>query len=117
MARSAVLALERLAARVVRTMDAAATRLYGWRYNPLYQSGAVAFALLILLIVTGLYLLIFYRVSAPWASVQHIVADPFIGRWMRSLHRFATDAMLVAVALHALRMFAQERSWGPRALA
>jgi coenzyme F420-reducing hydrogenase delta subunit/Pyruvate/2-oxoacid:ferredoxin oxidoreductase delta subunit len=98
-------------------MDSAATRLYGWRYNPLYQSGALAFALLILLIVTGLYLLIFYRVSAPWASVQRIVADPFLGRWMRSLHRFASDAMVVAALLHAFRMFAQARSWGPRALA
>jgi ferredoxin len=36
---------------------------------------------------------------------------------MRSLHRFASDAMVVAVALHAFRMFAQARSWGPRALA
>jgi coenzyme F420-reducing hydrogenase delta subunit/Pyruvate/2-oxoacid:ferredoxin oxidoreductase delta subunit len=98
-------------------MDAVATRLYGWRYNPLHQSGAIAFALLILLILTGIYLLVFYRVSAPWASVQRLVADPILGRWMRSLHRFASDAMVVAALVHALRMFSHARSWGPRALA
>jgi coenzyme F420-reducing hydrogenase delta subunit/Pyruvate/2-oxoacid:ferredoxin oxidoreductase delta subunit len=36
---------------------------------------------------------------------------------MRSLHRFASDAMVVVIAAHAFRMFAQARSWGPRALA
>lgn len=109
--------VERFAARTLRIVDGAFTRLYGWRYHPLHQSGALAFALLIVLIVTGIYLLIFYRLGAPWASVQRIVADPFLGRWMRSLHRFASDAMVVAAVLHAFRMFAQARSWGPRALA
>jgi ferredoxin len=73
--------------------------------------------MLLVLIVTGLYLLVFYRISAPWASVQRIVADPWLGRWIRSLHRFASDAMVVAAVIHAFRMFAQARSWGPRALA
>ena len=109
--------LHRLAARVIRALDATATRLYGWRANPFHQSGAIAFVLLLVLIVTGLYLLVFYRVGAPWDSVHRIVADPFLGRPMRSLHRFASDAMVVAVLVHALRMFAQRRSWGPRTLA
>lgn len=108
---------ERLASRLLRRLDAAATRLYGWRFNPLHQSGALAFALLLVLIVTGLYLLVFYRVGTPWESVQRLDADPWIGRWMRSLHRYASDAMVLAVAAHALRMFAQARNWGPRALA
>ena len=112
-----VLKSERVAERALRALDAAATRFYGWRYNPLYQSGTIAFAMLVVLIVTGLYLLIFYRVSAPWASVERLVNDPWLGRWIRSLHRFASDAMVIAVAVHAFRMFAQARSWGPRALA
>jgi len=98
-------------------MDAAANRLYGWRYNPLHQTGTIAFGLLVALIVSGVYLLIFYRVGAPWASVARIDADPYLGRWMRTLHRYASDAMVVAVAVHAFRMFAQARSWGPRTLA
>jgi len=110
-------ALERPALRPLRAADAAATRLYGWRLNPLHQTGTVAAALLGLLIVTGLYLLVFYRVGAPWQSVHRLQADPFLGRWIRSLHRFASDALIVAVCLHAWRLFAQARAWGPRALA
>lgn len=110
-------AAERLALRLVRATDAACTRFYGWRYNPLHQSGTVAFGLLLVLIVTGLYLLVFYRIGAPWASVQRLDADPFLGRWIRSAHRYASDLMVVAIAAHAVRMFAHARSWGPRALA
>jgi Pyruvate/2-oxoacid:ferredoxin oxidoreductase delta subunit/coenzyme F420-reducing hydrogenase delta subunit len=112
-----VRALEHLALRPLRAADAAATRLFGWRHNPLHQTGTIAAALLGVLIATGLYLLVFYRVGAPWESVQRLQADPFLGRWIRSLHRFASDAIIVAVALHAWRLFAQARSWGPRALA
>jgi ferredoxin len=108
---------ERIAERALRAIDAAATRMYGWRYNPLHQSGTIAFAMLLVLIVTGLFLLVFYRVSAPWASVERLVNDPWLGRWIRSLHRFASDAMVIAVVIHAFRMLAQARSWGPRALA
>lgn len=108
---------ERIAGRALRGIDAVATRLYGWRGHPLHQSGTIAFAMLLVLILTGLYLLVFYRVSAPWASVQRIASDPWLGRWIRSLHRFASDLMVIAVVFHAFRMFAQERSWGPRALA
>jgi quinol-cytochrome oxidoreductase complex cytochrome b subunit len=36
---------------------------------------------------------------------------------MRGVHRYASDAAVVAVAFHALRMFVQGRSWGPRTLA
>ncbi|MFN8574159.1 MAG: cytochrome b N-terminal domain-containing protein [Gemmatimonadaceae bacterium] len=106
-----------LADRALRRVDAALTRVFGWRYHPLHQTGAVAVALLVTLIATGLYLLIFYRVGTPWTSVERLVADPYLGRWMRSLHRYASDAMVVAVLAHVLRMFAQGRSWGPRALA
>lgn len=110
-------AAERLTLRVVRALDAVATRAAGWRWNPLHQSGALAFGLLIVLIVTGLYLLVFYRIGGPWASVQRLDADPWFGRWIRSLHRYASDLMVIAVAAHALRMFAHARSWGPRTLA
>jgi Pyruvate/2-oxoacid:ferredoxin oxidoreductase delta subunit/coenzyme F420-reducing hydrogenase delta subunit len=73
--------------------------------------------LLVVLIVTGIWLLLFYRVGAPWASVARLTDDLWTGNWVRGLHRYASDAALVATVIHALRMFAQERSWGPRTLA
>ena len=102
---------------LLRWADRWANRLYGARWNPLYASGAVAVGLLAVLLITGLYLLLFYRIGAPYASVARITADPWLGRWIRGLHRYASDAAVVAVAVHAFRMFAQGRSWGPRALA
>ncbi|HEX6668716.1 MAG TPA: hydrogenase iron-sulfur subunit [Gemmatimonadales bacterium] len=110
-------ALDASARRVLASLDGALNRLYGWRYNPLYQSGALTVALLLLLIVTGVYLLLFYRVGSPYESVGRITDQVWLGRWIRGLHRYASDAAVVAAALHAFRLFAQGRRWGPRTLA
>lgn len=109
--------LQRAAWRALASADAAMNRLYGWRYNPLYQSGALALALLGIVLVTGIYLFLFYRIGAPYESVARITEQAWAGRWIRGLHRYASDASVVAVAVHALRMFAQGRTWGRRALA
>ena len=109
--------LERGARRTLAVLDAAATRLFGWSRNPLHQSGTVAVAMLVVLMVTGVYLVLFYRLGAPAESVARLAADPWLGRWIRTLHRYATDVFILAALLHMLRMFAQARSWGPRTLA
>ena len=109
--------LERLAWRALSAADAACNRLYGWRGNPLYQTGTIVVALLAVLMVTGIWLLLFYRVGAPYASVAGLTAAPITGNWVRGLHRYTTDAILVTTLIHMLRMFAQGRSWGPRTLA
>src|SRR5512145_616838 len=88
------------ARRPLARLDAWMNRLYGWRYNPLYHSGAIAAVLFLVLLVTGVYLLIFYRIGAPWDSVARMTADPWLGRWMRGVHRYASDAVVVAVAIH-----------------
>lgn len=109
--------LERGTRRLLAALDALVNRVYGWRWNPIHQSGTVAVAMLIALTGTGLYLVLIYRVGAPAASVARLAADPWLGRWLRSFHRYASDLFLIAAALHLLRMFAQSRSWGPRTLA
>ncbi|HEU4566084.1 MAG TPA: hydrogenase iron-sulfur subunit [Gemmatimonadaceae bacterium] len=103
-------------ARLLARLDAAANRLYGSRYNPLYRSGTATVALLALLIATGLYLLLFYRVGAPYASVRRIADQAWLGRWIRTVHRFAADAAVITATVHAIRMLAQRRSWGRRTL-
>lgn len=109
--------LERGALRLLAATDSACNRLYGSRANPLYQSGAITIALLLVLIVTGLWLIVFYRVGAPYESVAGLAADPWLGGWVRGVHRYASDAAVVFAVVHLFRMFAQGRSWGPRALA
>jgi ferredoxin/coenzyme F420-reducing hydrogenase delta subunit len=107
----------RISFRVLSRVDAWANRVHGSKYNPLYHSGALTLALLIVLLVTGLYLLLFYRLGAPHGSVARITEQAWAGRWIRSLHRFASDAAIVAAVVHGFRMYAQRRTWGPRALA
>ncbi len=102
---------------VLSRVDALFDRLYGSPFNPLYQSGTIAALLLLVLLVTGLYLLLFYRIGTPYASVERIQGQVWTGRWVRALHRYASDAAVLAVAVHALRMFLRRRTWGPRALA
>lgn len=108
---------ERLALRLLTAADGLGNRLYGHRFNPLYQSGTIVVALYLVLLVTGLWLILFYRVGAPWDSVARLTANPWTGNWVRGLHRYASDLAVIATAVHAFRMFAQGRSWGARALA
>lgn len=117
MAQDPPTSLKRGLWRTLARADAACNRLYGWRYNPLYHSGALVVALFLVLLVTGIYLLFFYRLGAPYDSVANLTAQPWLGRWIRGLHRYASDAAVVAVVFHAFRLFAQGRSWGPRTLA
>jgi ferredoxin len=103
--------------RLLACADAAMNRLYGWRGNPLYQSGTIVVLAFIVMLVTGLYLLFFYRVGDPYASMLRIESQVFAGRWIRALHRYASDLTVAATAVHSLRMFVQGKSWGPRLLA
>ena len=68
--------MERLAFRVLTAIDAVANRLYGSRWNPLYQSGTIVVALYLTILVTGLWLILFYRVATPWESVASLTANP-----------------------------------------
>lgn len=103
--------------RVLARLDAAFNALYTWRLNPLYHSGALVVACLAVLLATGAYLLLFYRIGTPHESVAALDAQWWGGRWIRGLHRYSSALAVVAAALHGLRMFAQRRTWGPRTLA
>ena len=109
--------LRRFGRRVLSRLDAGFNALYGWKHNPIYHSGAVVVWSFVVLLATGLYLLLFYRIGSPHESVARMTDQVWAGRWIRSLHRYASDVAVVATAVHALRMFVQGRTWGPRTLA
>jgi coenzyme F420-reducing hydrogenase delta subunit/NAD-dependent dihydropyrimidine dehydrogenase PreA subunit len=106
-----------LGRRPLAALDAVANRLYSWRFNPLYQSGTLVVVSFLVMTVTGLYLLLFYRIGAPYESMVRIEGQAFAGRWMRAMHRYASDLAVAASVLHALRMFFQGRTHGARTLA
>jgi ferredoxin/coenzyme F420-reducing hydrogenase delta subunit len=111
-----------------RRLLAGASALYQWvevlldrlvspSLNPLYHSGTIAVFSLAVATVTGLYLFVFYRVGTEAAhrSIEGIMAHPVgIGALMRSLHRYASDAAILAAALHGCKMLLDDRFWGAR---
>jgi ferredoxin len=105
--------LAALLGAVDRLFDA----VYSSAYNPLYRTGTLAALCLTVALVTGVYLLFVYDTALPWASMAAIQGDLLLGRWIRALHRYASDVAAVAVALHVLRLLVQGKTWGPRALA
>ena len=59
-------------------------------------------------VASGLYLYAFFETSidGAYASVQHLTeGQRYLGGILRSLHRYASDGMLLAACLHMLRNF------------
>lgn len=83
-------------------------------YNPTYQSGLLAVFLLGLVVLSGVPLLFLYHVGNPYGSMQTIQEQAWLGRWLRALHRYASDAAVVAIGLHLARMMIGNRTAGPR---
>jgi ferredoxin/coenzyme F420-reducing hydrogenase delta subunit len=104
-------------AALLGAVDRLFDRVYSSRYNPLYRTGTLAALFLTIALGTGLYLIFVYEIGRPYASVVAIQNDPWLGRWMRALHRYASDGAVVAVALHVLRLLVQGKTWGARTLA
>jgi len=105
-----------LAAGVDR-LDRVFDRAYSSAFNPLHRSGTLAVLFLTVALVSGVYLLCVYEISRPYDSVLGIQRDVLLGRWIRALHRYASDAAVVAVVVHVVRLIAQRKTWGPRMLA
>jgi ferredoxin len=93
--------------------DRAVERLVPARLNPLGQTGALANMSFIVALVSGVLLLFWYvpSVHKAWASLEQM---GFLGEFMRSLHRYSSDATMFFVIVHALRMFAARRFNGAR---
>jgi quinol-cytochrome oxidoreductase complex cytochrome b subunit len=68
--------------------------------------GGLAFTSFLVLTATGV-LLLFYYTPAPahaHGSIRFLEANVWGGAYLRSLHRLASHALLVLVALHTLRV-------------
>ena len=83
-------------------------RVFGDAFNPFYYLGAIAYYLLWVVVASGLYLYIFFKtgVAEAYASVEYLTHEQWwAGGIMRSFHRYASDAMVLAMALHLVRHF------------
>jgi NAD(P)H-flavin reductase/quinol-cytochrome oxidoreductase complex cytochrome b subunit len=90
---------------------------FGDRRNPLYHLGAISFFLFWIVAVSGLYLYVFFKtgVADAYASVLALTEGQwYAGGIMRSVHRYASDAMVLTMLVHLLRHFAFDRFRGFR---
>ena len=109
--------LQRGLRRVFMVVEDVFNRAFGDRFNPLYHLGATAFFLFWVVAVSGTYLYAFFdtAVAAAYPSVESITHRQwFAGGVLRSVHRYASDAMVVVMLLHMLRWFALDRLRGFR---
>jgi quinol-cytochrome oxidoreductase complex cytochrome b subunit/coenzyme F420-reducing hydrogenase delta subunit len=86
-------------------------------WNPLYHLGALGFFFYWIVAVSGIYLYVFFDtgVAAAYGSVEYLTHQQwYAGGVMRSLHRYASDALVVVMALHLFREFSLDRYRGPR---
>lgn len=102
---------------VLYRLESVGDALCGRDNNPFYHLGALAWFFFWIVTATGLYLFIPYETSVAhaWESIQHITIHQwYLGGLMRSLHRYASDAMVLVTMIHLLREFALERYHGAR---
>lgn len=81
-----------------------------------YTLGSMGLFFLIVQIVTGVLLMIYYSPSQPWSSVQRIVMEIPFGGLIRSIHHWSANLMLLALFVHLFSTFFMKAYRPPREL-
>lgn len=107
--------------RALRTAFAGLERLcdraFPEAWNPLLQLGALGWFLFWIITVSGIYLYVFFDtgVTRAYESLEAITHGQWwAGGVMRSLHRYASDALVVVALVHLLREYSLDRLRGNR---
>ena len=90
---------------------------FGTEWNPLYHLGTLSFFLFWIILVSGIYLFIPFQgsIEGAHASVEYMTHEQwYVAGIMRSLHRYASDAVVITVLLHMFKEFASGRYRGFR---
>ena len=90
---------------------------FGDRLNPLYYLGPIAYYLMWLVVGSGLYLYVFFETSLTGAyeSVVSLSVDQrYFGGLLRSIHRYASDGVVLTMLLHLARHWCFDRYRGFR---
>jgi ferredoxin/coenzyme F420-reducing hydrogenase delta subunit len=109
--------LRRLLRAGFERAERGADRVFTPALNPFAQLGALGFFLFWIVAVSGIYLFIFFDtgVVRAYQSVEWLTRDHWYHAGvMRSFHRYASDLMVVVLAVHLLREFSLDRYRGVR---
>jgi cytochrome b-561 len=95
-----------------------AVRTHRWslRWSATWGLGIMAFAAFLITLVTGVLLMFYYKPypEAAYLSIKDIHFVVPTGRFMRNIHRWAANLMVVAVMLHMARAFYTAAYRAPR---
>jgi quinol-cytochrome oxidoreductase complex cytochrome b subunit/coenzyme F420-reducing hydrogenase delta subunit len=112
-----VIGLRTIARVAVESVENQFDRVFTPAWNPLYQLGTLGWFFYWIVIVSGIYLYIFFDtgIADAYASLEYITnVQWYAGGVMRSLHRYASDALIIVMMLHLLREFVMDRYRGAR---
>ena len=104
--------IQRIGQSIFLRLESALNGIFGSTLNPLYYLGAVTYLMFWIIIVSGFYIYAFYDtgVDDAFKSVEYITHEQwYLGGIMRSLHRYASDGMILFGVLHMLRNFIFDR--------
>jgi quinol-cytochrome oxidoreductase complex cytochrome b subunit len=86
--------------------------------NYFYCFGGITLVLYTILVITGLYLSVYYipSESDAYASIRFIQEKVYLGLLMRSIHKWATTLMIITITIHMLRVVVTGSYKRPREL-
>ena len=93
------------------------SRAFPPQWNPLLNLGALGFFFYWIIVASGVYVFIFFGtgVNKAYDLVEHMTRDQwYAAGLMRSLHRYASDGLVVVMLVHLLREFSLDRYRGVR---
>ena len=105
-------ALERASAKAERPVRSV---VRSNRLNPLPHAGTISVFLFGVVIVTGVYITLFFQFgfTASHRSVEKLADHP-IQSVVRTIHRYSSGALVLTTLVHAWRVFVAGRFRGPR---
>jgi NAD(P)H-flavin reductase/ferredoxin len=90
---------------------------FGERNNPLYYLGPISYYLMWVVVASGLYLYAFFEtsVTGAYGSVEALThGQRYAGGVIRSVHRYASDGVVITMLLHIARHWTFDRYRGFR---
>lgn len=113
----AITAIQRGLRRGFQVAEGLLDRVFGAAWNPLYHLGALGFFYYWIVAVSGIYIYVFFDTgtTAAYDSVEHLTVEQwYLGGVMRSLHRYASDGLILMMGVHSLREISLDRYRGRR---
>ncbi len=109
--------MQQALARLFDLFASLLNKIFGRKLNPLNHLGSLTIYLFWLVLISGIYVFFFFKTSVigAYQSVEYLTHEQwYLGGIMRSIHRYASDAAIITIALHLLKEYAYDRFRGAR---